>query len=85
MDRMDADEMNGKKIVMDTSTHGHGKLAGNASIKKSANAASDTTVKLLGSPSNARRLRGAIASRSPDHLVFESMEDLKRALGIQAT
>ncbi len=58
MDRMDADEINGKKIVM------------------------DTTSKLLSSPTNARRLRDAIASFTPEHLVFETTEDLKRELGI---
>jgi hypothetical protein len=44
--------------------------------------AEDTTSKLLGSPRNAKRLREAVASKTPPHLVFETSEDLKRALGI---
>jgi len=44
--------------------------------------ADDTTSRLLGSPKNAKRLREAIASETPKHLVFETTEDLKRALGI---
>jgi len=42
----------------------------------------DTTERLLGSPKNAKRLREAIASKTPGNLVFETTEDLKRALGI---
>ncbi|MDB6133246.1 MAG: hypothetical protein JWM59_1489 [Verrucomicrobiales bacterium] len=42
----------------------------------------DTTARLLGSPKNAKRLREAIAAKTPEHLVFETAEDLKRALGI---
>ena len=42
----------------------------------------DTTTRLLGSPKNAKRLREAIDSQTPEHLVFETTEDLKRALGI---
>lgn len=42
----------------------------------------DKTDQLLGSPKNAKRLREAIASETPKHLIFESTEDLKRALGI---
>jgi hypothetical protein len=42
----------------------------------------DTTARLLGSPKNAKRLREAIDSQTPEHLVFETTEDLKRALGI---
>jgi hypothetical protein len=42
----------------------------------------DTTTQLLGSPKNAKRLREAINSQTPEHLVFETTEDLKRALGI---
>jgi hypothetical protein len=42
----------------------------------------DTTMQLLGSPKNAKRLRDAISSKTPEHLVFETTEDLKRALGI---
>lgn len=42
----------------------------------------DTTARLLGSPKNAKRLREAIASETPQNLIFETTEDLKRALGI---
>lgn len=42
----------------------------------------DTTTRLLGSPKNARRLREAIPSKTPQRLIFETTEDLKRALGI---
>ncbi len=42
----------------------------------------DTTAQLLGSPKNAQRLRKAISSPAPKSLVFETMDDLKRALGI---
>jgi hypothetical protein len=42
----------------------------------------DTTSRLLGTPENAARLRGAIASKTPEHLVFKTTEELKRALGI---
>jgi hypothetical protein len=42
----------------------------------------DTTDQLLGSPKNAKRLREAITSETPKHLIFETTEDLKRALGI---
>jgi hypothetical protein len=42
----------------------------------------NTTARLLGSPKNAKRLREAISSKTPEHLVFETTEDLKRALGI---
>lgn len=42
----------------------------------------DTTARLLGSPKNAKRLREAISSKTPEHLIFETTEDLKRALGI---
>jgi hypothetical protein len=42
----------------------------------------DTTARLLGSRKNAKRLREAITSETPKHLVFETTEDLKRALGI---
>jgi hypothetical protein len=44
--------------------------------------AEDTTSRLLGSAKNAKRLREAIASETPKNLVFETSEDLKRALGI---
>lgn len=42
----------------------------------------DTTDQLLGLPSNAKRLRESIASETPKHLIFETTEDLKRALGM---
>lgn len=42
----------------------------------------DTTEKLLASPKNAARLRKAIASPKSSHRVFESMEELKNALGV---
>lgn len=42
----------------------------------------DTTARLMGSPKNAKRLREAIDSKTPKHLIFETTEDLKRALGI---
>jgi hypothetical protein len=42
----------------------------------------DTTARLLGSPKNAQRLREAIDAETPKHLIFETTEDLKRALGI---
>lgn len=44
--------------------------------------AEDTTARLLSSPKNAQRLREAIGSKTPEHLVFETTGDLKRALGI---
>jgi hypothetical protein len=42
----------------------------------------DTTARLLSSPKNAKRLREATTSKTPEHLIFETTEDLKRALGI---
>jgi hypothetical protein len=42
----------------------------------------DTTARLLSSPANAKRLRKAVSSDTPKHLVFESIEDVKHALGI---
>jgi len=42
----------------------------------------DTTTRLLDSPKNAKRLREAISSKTKKHLIFETTEDLKRALGI---
>lgn len=42
----------------------------------------DTTDQLLGSTTNAKRLREAITSETPKHLIFKTTEDLKRALGI---
>jgi uncharacterized protein (DUF1778 family) len=42
----------------------------------------DATDRLMGSPKNAARLREAIATPESEHRVFESMEDLKDALGI---
>jgi len=44
--------------------------------------ADDTTARLLHSPTNAKRLRKAISSPTPKHLVFASIEDVKHALGI---
>jgi hypothetical protein len=45
-------------------------------------ASGDATDRLKGSTKNAARLREAIASPDSEHRVFESMEDLKIALGI---
>ena len=42
----------------------------------------DVTDRLMGSAKNAERLRDAIATPASDHRVFESVEDLKNALGI---
>jgi hypothetical protein len=42
----------------------------------------DTTSRLLGTPKNAKRLRQAIAAKTPKHLIFETTDDLKRALGV---
>lgn len=42
----------------------------------------DTTTQLLSSKRNAKRLRSAIASQTPKHLVFHSIDDVKNALGI---
>ena len=42
----------------------------------------DTTDRLLSSPKNAQRLKEAIATPHSEHHVFESLEDLKHALGI---
>ena len=42
----------------------------------------DTTARLLGSPKNAKRLREAIGAKTPKHLIVETTEDVKRALGI---
>lgn len=42
----------------------------------------DVTDRLMGSAKNAARLRAAIATPDPEHRVFESVEDLKDALGI---
>ena len=44
--------------------------------------AEDATSRLMGSPKNAARLRETIATPDSEHLVFESVEDLKNALGI---
>ena len=43
---------------------------------------SDTTEKLLSSPKNRARLLEAISAPRSENRVFESMEDLKDALGI---
>lgn len=42
----------------------------------------DTTTKLLSSPKNAARLRKAISSATPKHLIFKNEKELKDALGI---
>ena len=42
----------------------------------------DATDRLMGSAKNAARLRKAMASPESEHRVFESVEDLKDALGI---
>jgi len=42
----------------------------------------DATDRLMGSVKNAARLREAIATSDSEHRVFESVEDLKDALGI---
>ena len=42
----------------------------------------DATEELLSSPENAKRLRKAIATPASKHHVFETLEDLKGALGI---
>lgn len=42
----------------------------------------DATSQLLGSPANADRLRQAIATPASEHLTFESVEDVRHALGI---
>jgi hypothetical protein len=44
--------------------------------------AGDSTDRLMGSTKNATRLRESIATPDSEHRVFESMEDLKNALGI---
>lgn len=45
-------------------------------------ASGDVTDRLMGSTNNAARLRQAIATPDSEHRVFESVEDLKDALGI---
>jgi hypothetical protein len=52
------------------------------SSSESSSQTLDTTTRLLGAPENAKRLREAIDSETPKHLIFETTEDLKRALGI---
>lgn len=49
--------------------------------KKSTNEA-DTTEILLSHPKNRERLLDAIKTPREEHKVFETMEDLKNALGI---
>jgi hypothetical protein len=44
--------------------------------------AADATEQLLKSPKNAARLRDAISTPQPDHVAFESLDELKDALGI---
>ena len=43
---------------------------------------SDTTERLLGSAKNAARLREAIATPTAPELVFQSVDDVRHALGI---
>ena len=45
-------------------------------------ATEDPTQQVLGSRKNALRLREAIATPEKDHRVFDSLKDLKDALGI---
>ncbi len=45
-------------------------------------AVGDTTDHLMGSARNAARLRESISAPASEHRVFESVEDLKDALGI---
>ncbi|MDZ4743027.1 MAG: DUF1778 domain-containing protein [Verrucomicrobiota bacterium] len=45
-------------------------------------AAQDTTEKLISSPRNAARLRKALTTPDSKNRAFESIEDLKNALGI---
>lgn len=54
----------------------------NKTLGTKRDATTDTTDQLMGSPRNAARLREAIAAPAIDHRVFESVEDLKDALGI---
>ncbi|MDA7876790.1 hypothetical protein N9A89_01845 [Akkermansiaceae bacterium] len=42
----------------------------------------DTTDRLLSEPQNAKRLRDALAEEQKEELVFETVADLKDALGI---
>jgi len=42
----------------------------------------DATGQLLAAPQNARRLRAAINTPPAEHLAFESLNDLRDALGI---
>lgn len=42
----------------------------------------DTTEKLLSSPKNRKRLMDAMNEPKSNHIVFESVEELERALGI---
>lgn len=45
-------------------------------------AETDTTEKLLSSPNNATRLLASVDAPASEHVVFESLTDLKNALGI---
>lgn len=42
----------------------------------------DTTDRLLADPKNAKRLRDALVEEQKEELVFETVDDLKDALGI---
>lgn len=44
--------------------------------------AAGATEQLLNSPKNAARLRDAISTPQSEHVAFESLEELKDALGI---
>ncbi len=44
--------------------------------------AADATEQLMKSPKNAVRLRDAISTPQSNHVAFESLEELKDALGI---
>jgi hypothetical protein len=50
--------------------------------KESESGSADTTEYLMESPTNARRLKKAIAAPKADHVSFESLEDVRNALGI---
>jgi hypothetical protein len=51
-------------------------------IGPQSGSAGDTTDRLMGSAKNAARLRKAMATPESEHRVFETLEDLKNALGI---
>ena len=53
-----------------------------ASPKRSSEAAPDETAYLFSSPANATRLTRALKGKAAKRTKFDSVEDLKRALGI---